>query len=184
MGLGEIMELYHYFEKDKGPFYNLSDLHLEDAKKVLGEIRKENLIYASKRDETYMRRRFEYEDLTRKLFISKGGKVIRNRPHYMTVEACEWLESWYKEGCFVKIDIKEVDVDFISFTYGDMFPTFGPRGNDNTEYRKQVYTYYEILEIIKKYGLPQQWNPKGEKGPIMYIEAQIWSDDIIKKVLP
>lgn len=111
------MKLYHYFEKEKGPFCNLSDLHLADAEKVLGEIRKENQIYASKRDETYIRRRFEYEDLTRKLFIAKGGKVIRNRPHYMTVEACEWLKSWYKEGCFLLLDQEEMIIQNIGNKY-------------------------------------------------------------------
>lgn len=183
MQLGGKMKLYHYFEKERGPFCNLSDLSLDDAKSILDEIKRLNQIYAAKRDETYIKRRFEYENLTRKLFGIKGGKVIRDRPHYMVVEACDWLKSWYKDGCDINIDITRLDTDTISFTYGDMFPTFGPKGDDSTEYRKQVYTYKEILNIIQKYGLPQQWNQNGQKGPIRYIEAQIWSDDTIKKIL-
>lgn len=38
------MRLYHYFEKERGPFCNLSDLSLEDSKKVLDEINKSNKI--------------------------------------------------------------------------------------------------------------------------------------------
>ena len=64
-----------------------------------------------------------------------------------------------------------------------MFPIFGPRGDDSKEYRKQVYTYKEILAVIYKYGLPQQCNPNGEMGPIRYIEAQIWSDDTVAKIM-
>ena len=53
----------------------------------------------------------------------------------------------------------------------------------NGEYRKKLYTYDEILEIIQKYGLPQDWNDDGKYGPERYIEAHIWSDDVIKEYL-
>lgn len=36
------MELYHYYDRTIGPFRNLSDLPLEEAKAVLDRIRKEN----------------------------------------------------------------------------------------------------------------------------------------------
>ena len=87
------MKLYHYYEKENGPFCNLSDLCLEDAEKILNVIKRNKKCFASERDETYLKRRFEYEDLTRKIFLFKGGKAIRQRPHYMTVEACEWLKT-------------------------------------------------------------------------------------------
>lgn len=41
--------------------------------------------------------------------------------------------------------------------------------------------YDEIPEIIEKYGYPQEWNPDGLLGPERYIEAHIWSDDVIAK---
>lgn len=128
-----------------------------------------------------MTRRINYEELGRRLFIEKGGKPIRKAPHYMVVECCDWLNSWFIEGDFIKIPIQEFDLNTISFTYGDMHPTFSPRVNDGKEYRKKIYTYTEILEIIKKYGLPQEWNADGKFGPERYIEAQIWSDETINK---
>lgn len=69
------------------------------------------------------------------------------------------------------------------FTYGDSHPTFSPwpRDDDWEEYRRKLYTYDEILEVIKKYGLPQNWNNDGRLGPERYIEAHIWSDDTIDK---
>ncbi len=45
------MKLYHYFEKENGHFCNLSDLSLQEAEKVLEEIKKRNQIYAAKRDD-------------------------------------------------------------------------------------------------------------------------------------
>jgi predicted DNA-binding antitoxin AbrB/MazE fold protein len=61
------MKLYHYFEKEKGPFNNLSDLRLSEAEKVLSEIRGTEEIFASKRDMSYMKKRFEYKDIVRKI---------------------------------------------------------------------------------------------------------------------
>ena len=39
------------------------------------------------------------------------------------------------------------------------------------------------LDIIKKYGLPQDWNDDGKYGPERYIEAHIWSDETIEKYM-
>ena len=63
-----------------------------------------------------------------------------------------------------KIPIEKFDIRTISFTYGDSHPTFSDRVNDGKEYRKKLYTYDEILEVIKKYGLPQEWNDDGKYG--------------------
>jgi hypothetical protein len=54
-----------------------------------------------------------YEMIARKLFIEKGGQPVREVPHYMVVEACKWLNSWYIDGCHVKIpDAKGLDDAF------------------------------------------------------------------------
>lgn len=74
-----------------------------------------------------------------------------------------------------------MDLSTVSFTYGDSHPTFNDRVNDGKEYRKKAFTYDEIIGMIKKYGLPQDWNPDGEYGPERYVEAHVWSDRGIKK---
>lgn len=176
------MFLYHYYERAIGAFKNLSDLPVGQAEHLLAEIRKERpASQAARRDSEYMKRRVNYEKLARHLFIEKGGKPSREVPHYMVVEACSWLNSWYIDGCYLKIPIEEFDLSTISFTYGDMHPTFSPIANDGKEYRKKLYTYPEILQLIEKYGLPQEWNANGAFGPERYIEVQIWSDTPIAK---
>ena len=47
------------------------------------------------------------------------------------------------------------------------------------EYFHQLYTYEEILQIIEKYGLPQDWNDDGAHGYERYIEAHVWSDETV-----
>ena len=62
-------------------------------------------------------------------------------------------------------------------------PTFSPLVTDGKEYRRKVYTYEEIIKVIEKYGLPQEWNAEGKFGPERYIEAHLWSDDPVRKYL-
>ncbi len=96
--------------------------------------------------------------------------------HYFVVEACPWLETWYHNASCIRLPVTIQNENKISFTYGDMFPTFSPCVQDGREYRDNVFTYSEILQLIDKYGLPQNWNPNGEYGPERYIEAQVWYD--------
>ena len=58
-------------------------------------------------------------------------------------------------------------------------PTFSQTKHDGREYRHQLYTYDEILTVIDKYGLPQDWNDDGSRGPERYIEVHVWSDETI-----
>lgn len=72
-------------------------------------------------------------------------------------------------------------INTLSFTYGDSMPTFSPTINDEKEYRHKLYTYHEILDIIDKYGFPQDWNDDGKCGPERYIEVHVWSDETIHR---
>lgn len=175
------MYLYHYFDRNIGAFRNISDLTDSEAEKVLEDIRRVRpRSMCAKRQPSYIKNRRYYEDLVREAFLEKGGRVLRASPHYMVVEECPWLESWYEDPSFIKIDAEKFDKSVLSFTYGDSHPTFSHKVNDGKEYRRKVYTFDEILTIIVKYGLPQVWNPDGAQGPERYIEVQVWDDSIIK----
>ena len=57
------------------------------------------------------------------------------------------------------------------------------RFKDDKPYRGQLNTLDEIYNIIAVYGLPQQWNSKGDNGPERYIEVQIWDDGPLNRYL-
>lgn len=176
------MFLYHYFDSSIGPFVNLSDLPVDEAKHVLETIKMTRPnSQSAKRHDKYIEYRRNCENILRAEFIKKGGRVDRQSPHYMVVEHSPWLSTWYEKSAFIKIPIEEFDLRTVSFTYGDSMPTFSPSINDGKEYRHKLYIYDEILAIIEKYGLPQDWNDDGKYGPERYIEAQIWSDEIINE---
>ncbi|WP_192716637.1 hypothetical protein [Paenibacillus sp. OAE614] len=177
-----MLVLYHYYEAARGPFRNLSCLPLEEAREILGQIAKEGKTFASKRAGDYMDIRLKLEGRVREAFIAKGGQPANPYPHYMTLGPCDWLCSWYVEPSVIQIGWDEFDDRSISFTYGDLFPTM--RYDDGKPYRKQVYTKDEIREVIARYGLPQEWNKHGDRGPERYIEAQIWDEKVIGRYYP
>ena len=172
-------DLYHYYERRKGPFLNLSDLPIAEAQRVLDTLKAESTVMASQRYDGYLERRIELEQLARRLFIDKGGKPKRVVPHTMTVGPCDWLETWYEEPAHVRLPLSAFAPGTLSFTYGDLFPTFSPRVTDGREYRRTIYTLEEISGIIEKYGLPQDWNNDGAFGPERYVEVQVWDEGSI-----
>lgn len=176
-----MLYLYHYFEKKKGAFTNLSELSLEEAQRIQDELTRDGKVFAGKRNAEYLARRKYLEELVRNMFIEKGGNPVRKTPYYMVIGECPWLATWYEEGDVVNIPINEFDLNTLSFTYGDMFPTFSTKLTDNFEFRRTVYTYDEIIKIIDKYGLPQNdWRDPVFAQPA-YVEVQVWSDDPIIK---
>lgn len=174
------MYLYHYYDETLEPFLNLSDLSIDKAKNILDKIKQEKPdTLAAQRNDSYISNRLYYEQILRNEFRKLGGIIKRRVPHYMIVESCEWLGLWFQNSTYIKIDITEFDLKTISFTYGDSHPTFSSKVNDGKEYRNKLYLYDDIIKLIEKYGLPQEWNKDGEYGPERYIEAHIWSDDTI-----
>lgn len=178
------MKLFHYYDKRYGPFKSLSDLSMDEANQILNKIKQEAPnSFCAKRSPSYMKDRLYFEDILRKEFLKKGGKIEKESPYYFVVGECKWLEGWYEMPMHIEIDIQDLDTDYISFTYGDSHPTFSEKVNDNKEYRKKLYTYKEILDVIKKYGLPQEWNLDGRFGPERYIEVHVWTDKGIKEII-
>ena len=173
--------LSHYYEAGDGPLRNLSDLPGEEAEAVLQTIRRAGDRFASQRQADYLPVRRELEERVRRLFIDKGGKPQRERPHYFVVGECPWLKSWYVNGCELRIPLAKFKPEILSFTYGDTFPAM--RFMDDKPYRGQVYTLDELPGLIEQYGLPQVWNAEGRLGPERYIEAQVWDDEPLRNTL-
>jgi hypothetical protein len=172
----KLPEFYHYFERSVGPFRSVSTLDDHEASRVLDELRADARFMASRRTADSLARRRELEMLARELFIQKGGRPRTETPHYMVIGACAWLETWYANPAHVSIPVGRFDPACVSFSYGDLFPTFGPRVRDGKEYRRRIYTCEEIVDLIGRYGYPQDWNATGEDGPERYIEVHVWDD--------
>ncbi len=175
------MYLYHYYDKRTGPCKRMTVLSDDESKALLDKIRNERPdSMCAKRDDSYIDKRKSCEAKLKDAFIAKGGLVEIDSPYYFVVEHSPWLYSWYEQPDYIKIPVGEIDLRYVSFTYGDSMPTFAVQ--DGKEYRRQVYTYDEILKLIDKYGLPQNWNDDGAHGPERYIEVHIWKKDLMEMI--
>ena len=175
--------LSHYYEASDGPFRNLSDLPLAEAEKILQGIRQgAGDRFASQRKADYLVVRRGLEEHVRNLFIAKGGRPRRERPHYLILGACPWLIGWYPQGRELRIPLAAFKAEIVSFTYGDTFPAM--RYPDGKACRGQVYTLAEIPGLVEEFGLPQEWNAEGKLGPDRYIEAQVWADEPLEAYFP
>lgn len=178
------MNLYHYYDKRSGPFKSLTGVNSEEADSIIRKIKKERPdSFCAKRDDSYVEKRRRCEEILKTEFRAKGGIIEIASPHYMVLGFSPWLSTWYEQSEYISIPVEKFDVRNISFTYGDSMPTFSDRVNDGKEYRKKVYTYEEILKIIDKYGMPQEWNNDGKYGPERYIEAHVWTNKVIENIV-
>ena len=168
-----MIHLYHYFERKIGPFVSVSGLSIEEAMIVQSQLT--TPFHIENRNKRYYERRKYLEQLVRSMFIEKGGRPVLEVPHYMVIGECPFLATWFEDSAYIKIPIDEFDLQTLSFTYGDTFPTFSERITDGMEYRKKVYLYDEILAMIRKYGLPQDSWDETYESPC-YVEVQVWSD--------
>lgn len=176
------MELYHYYDLRSGPFRSLTALPEDEARAVFDEVRRSRpASMGAQRDDDYLRRRRRCEALVREAFIAAGGAPVLTSPYYMVVGHSPWLSTWYEQGGVLKIPVEEFPAGTVSFTYGDSMPCFNPNINIGKEYQCRIYTYPDILGVIEKYGLPQDRNDDGHAGPERYIEAQIWSDEVVAR---
>ena len=88
------MFLYHYYPRGCEPFRSLSDLPQARADAVLDALRQAHPdSYAARRPPDYMARRRRVEAILHEEFRKKGGKLLRDTPHYLTVEHSPFLAS-------------------------------------------------------------------------------------------
>jgi hypothetical protein len=174
------MFLYHYFYKGRDPFLTLSDLSDDDAVNMHKNLEKNyDLMVKRNFDGKYVINRRMVENWLYGAFMKKDGKPERKTPYYMTLGKSNFYKNM--DCDFIEIPLNEFNMDTVSFTYGDSFPTFfSAQFGDKSEYVLNVYTNNEIWDIIKKYGNPQ-WTAETQFYEPHYIEAQIWSDKIIEK---
>ena len=177
--------LYHYFEQSGGPFRSLTALPFEEAAAIQRAKQAANPRSVNPHIEWFLTRRYEMEKNVRDRFIAIGGKPVSTAPIYFTLGPNEGMKSWFGDPAWVKIPVGEIDLDAVSFTYGDTFAVFNPALDTGEEYWGQVYRYEDIVKLIGRYGLPEDppYDMKNWVFPkakpinqyLKYIEAHVWS---------
>ena len=181
------MYLQHYFNSGNGPFLSISDLSADEAFKAFHKM----IRFLTERDggvynpndpkwnfvRDRHKRRCNLESEMRRLFIEKNGIALRQYPYYLILCPCDikdkGLFTFYENPKYISIPVEDLDMNTISFTYGDSFVEYY---DSNTKKEMIVYTYDEILEVVKENG----WVRKNEND-WGFVEAHLWSDEQISK---
>ncbi len=181
------MYLHHYFNSENGPFLSISDLPPDEALEAFHKM----IRFMTERDgEVYKpddarwefvlnrhKQRRNLESEMRRRFIDKNGTAPRQYPYYLILcpydEKDKGLYAFYENPDCISISVEDFDMTTVSFTYGDSFVQY--YHTEESKY-ELVYTYNEILEVIKEHG----WAAKNEND-WGFVEAHLWSDDEISK---
>jgi len=184
--------LYHYFEKTLAPFMSITSLPEEEAKRIL-MIKREEGKFGNANIDDFLKKRYDMDRKLRKAFIEHGGKPQRMTPIYMMLGEHRQWESAYENPAIIKIPLKEFAPLTVSFTYGDSFAIFNPELFGKEEYWNKIYFADEILKIVERYGLSPHVeydfkrgiypNDKNINHHLKYVEAHIWSDEVLNKAL-
>jgi hypothetical protein len=174
----------HYYLADRKPFLSISELWGEELEKVLADLRAKNERGESKRwiAPWYVEERKKTEDFLRTEFLKKGGKVERHYPLYFLLGASEGLRN-QSEQLEVRLQLKDLPKDMISFTYPDSMATFVLKDDPSyyKPYNGKVFTYREIIEVVKEHGFPKDELMTCSKFRYPNcIEMQLWSDAPVK----
>lgn len=183
--------LYHYYEKGQTPLRSISALPFREAEKILNSQRERNENLVHPNIKWFLEWRYNMDKTIRDNFITIGGKPSRTAPVFCTLGANRGVSTWFENPAFLRIPITEIDLDTVSFTYGDTMAVFNPKLYSGEEWWGKVYKYDDIIRIIDKYGYPADPEYDGIKGIypkkkplghyLKYIEAHIWSDAVIEK---
>ncbi len=184
------MLLYHYFERQSGPFAPLTTLPYEEARGVLiaqkaaGKFRNPDV-------DGFLKKRYNRDEKLYAFFVEHGGCPQIKNPIYMFLgEQPQWMSA-YEDADSIAIPMNEFDPLTVSFTYGDSFAVLNPALFGAEEYWGKVYFANEMKEIIERHGFPPYVEYDFKKGiypvdksihdQLKYIEAQVWNTDVLAK---
>ena len=173
--------LTHYFTDQ--PFRSLTDLTTAERARV---VQAANFPKTKRRLHSafYFEQRLRYETLMYEQFQAKGGKPTRRRPHYAVLGESEIWAKITKRS--LRIPLSNVSASQVSFTYTDSWPTYVDRDLDGNPIPRKpqygvLYRLDELDKLFQTHGWPgDRWKTEPDWAHDLYVEAQIWSDDLIQ----
>lgn len=177
--------LTRYYQQGENPFLSLNMLPLDKADEVRRNHCKKLNIDNFYADETYLQNRIEIEQWMYKEFVRKGGKPKEKVPIYMTlgesVGGGDIRLDIQQNACELKIPLKYLDLECISFTLEDsMVDLIFDDNCKLIDVRRtntpNVYLFEEIQAVADRYHIY-------DEPVVHYFEAQVWNQDMLKQFL-
>jgi len=188
MGLKIANYLTRYYVKGENPFISLNDLPFEKANEIKKAYCKRNNIGDFYAEDDYLFHRLEIEKWIYNQLLMKGGNPKNTVPVYMCLGESPNSEfdirvDIQKNAAEIKIPLKYLDINAITFTYPDSMYKFitnkdGELINAERTNTPEVFLYNELEKGLSKYK---------KNGKIImeehYIEAQVWNREMLHEYL-
>ena len=174
------MKLYlvNYRHIDSIPCKSITELPLEEAKKLAEQLHADSSCRAHRRFGTDFERyyvdRCKAEQWMYDAFCKLGGTPRKKHPLYFSIQPSDVLSENYGEHCMIQIDLDEIDDGDISFTFGDSMALY------YTEKLNQVFTKNDLFQQLKSYDNDVNKMLEQNKEQAASIEAQLWNDKYLK----
>ena len=179
--------LTYYYRSGTEPFRSLSALSDIEAIRIMEDLyvqHKENILFERFNDPVqYLRSRRQTEQWVRTEFIAKGGQPQEVFPISMVLGSSKWIEEHAPDPdahAEIRAPLSLFTESDVSFTYPDSMVSLWFLMDKPVEYYQpayhgKIFTISEILSIVEKNGLPEQWDMKLSDNIGSYIEAQVWN---------
>lgn len=188
--------LLHIYRKGSKPFQTISDLPEAKALQIMEQLYVEGAVFWErfKEPRSYLSFRKQLELTMQTAFKNKGGKPIDEHPIYLIVGRPKWMDTVSDEKTLqtteiIRIPLSMISPERVSFTYPDSMVSALMAAEQNPEYYEpeyhgKVFTFDEMMGIIKEKGLPGEgWETRMPKHYAHYIEAQVWDREMLENYL-
>lgn len=187
--------LTHYYRRGRHPFESLSYLSDDEAERIATALFKENpKVFRRFRESSFSSHwssRRKTDQWVRSEFQKKGGTPTEPYPQYLVLGSSSYISALGEdEYVELRIPLSEFDPKEISFTYSDCMVSHWLHDEKNHEeyynpdIHGRVFTLPEILEVVKRHGIPNgEWETDPKKSYDFFVEAQVWSFRPLEKYI-
>lgn len=178
--------LTHYYSDQ--PFRSVTELTIQECAEVLQNIAARGPLPRRLQSEFYFKQRRRYEAVMHEQFVAKGGRPQRRVPHYAILGESEiWARI---RPSALRIPLRELPSESVSFTYTDSFMNYVDRDLDGGRIRRKpqygtLYRLEELEDLFVTHGWPgDRWKSEPDWEHDIYVEAQLWNDEHLLAFLP
>ena len=177
----DALYLTHYCHPNCEPLKNIMRLPRADAFAAACELARLNenttAFYRFADFENYYPRRMEADALLRARFAALGFAPAQAHPLSFVLTESDYLKKWFGGGAETRVPLDGIPENCVSFTYGDSMGVL--KRNEPL----RLVSKSALLADMAAFGGTLDEYMRGIARECYYIEAQVWDDDCVFKLL-
>ena len=168
------LDIVHYCHPRCTPLRNIMRLPRDEAfalARCMAELNRDTTAFYRFADfEHYYPRRLQTDALLRSRFIDLGGRPVEEHPLSFVLQGSDFLAGWFDHGHAIRIPLRSIPAESVSFTYGDSMSTLERSG------QLTMLTKDMLLKAIAAHDGPLETFLTDLNARYHYMEVQLWDD--------